>query len=129
MFEVSVESEFCAAHAILIAGVREPNHGHNWRVTVTVRGESLDGEGLLCDFHAVESVLSEVIRPFQNSDLNQTPPFTDVNPTAEHVARHIGVEMNQRLRTSFARGASVYSVRVTEARGCAATYYARPEPR
>src|SRR4051812_26313962 len=117
MFEISVETEFCAAHAILIAGSREQTHGHNWHVTVNLAGPALDSDGLLCDFHEVERSLAEVIAPFQNADLNRTPPFADLNPSAENVARHIAVSLDGRLR--LGGRASVRSVRVTEARGCA----------
>jgi 6-pyruvoyl-tetrahydropterin synthase len=61
MFTIAVTREFCAAHAIVIAGVREPLHGHNFRVTATLEGESLDGEGLLCDFHLVERELEAIM--------------------------------------------------------------------
>lgn len=126
MYSISVETEFCAAHAIDIAGVREPLHGHNWRVTATISGDTLDDEGVLCDFHAVEAALREVISPFVNANLHDSPPFNRRNPTAELVARHIADELAVRLAPSLARGARVSAVSVTEAPGCAATY--RPEP-
>src|SRR5205823_5077536 len=97
MFELTVDTEFSAAHALVIAGTREPVHGHNWRVTATIAGTKLDQDGLLCDFHSVEAALNEVIAPFCNQDLNQTRPFTDINPSAENVARHIATELQTRL--------------------------------
>jgi 6-pyruvoyltetrahydropterin/6-carboxytetrahydropterin synthase len=124
VFEISVQTEFCAAHALVIAGQKEPLHGHNWRVTATLAGEALDADGLLCDFHAVEAALAEVIAPFRNADLNRAPPFTDVNPSAENVAKHIGIALQVRLKPGPAR---VSSVSVTEAPGCVATY--RPPDR
>ncbi|MBL9000827.1 MAG: 6-carboxytetrahydropterin synthase [Phycisphaerae bacterium] len=127
MFEITVESAFCAAHAIIIAGVREPVHGHNFRVTVTVEGDTLDGDGLLCDFHTVAAVLGEIIAPFENRNLNETDPFTRINPTAERIAAHIGDCLAERLDGSLAPHARIAAVRVTEAEGCAATYRpARP---
>ena len=30
VYEITVEDEFCAAHAIVIRGEREAVHGHNW---------------------------------------------------------------------------------------------------
>jgi 6-pyruvoyltetrahydropterin/6-carboxytetrahydropterin synthase len=126
MYEISVETEFCAAHAIVIAGLREPVHGHNWRVTVTVGGERLDSEGLLLDFHALERLVAEIIGPFRNQDLNATPPFDRVNPTAELVARHIGDRVQGGLAALAAPPQTaqirVTSVRVTEAPGCAVVY-------
>ncbi len=127
MYELCVETTFCAAHAITIGGVREPNHGHNWHVTATIAGETLDADGLLCDFHTVEEVLADVVAPFRNNDLNTSAAFAKVNPTAEHVARHIAGELSSRLDASLAPHARVAAVRVTEAAGCAATY--RPQPR
>jgi len=122
MYEITVQAEFAAAHALVIAGVREPIHGHNWHVTVTVAGEKLDTDGLLCDFHTVEDVLREIVGPFHNRNLNDCPPFDKLNPSAELVARHVAEELAGRLNESLSPYASIASVRVTEAPGCAATY-------
>jgi len=122
MFEITVETEFCAAHALLISGIREARHGHNFRVRVTVAGEKLDTDGLLCDFHLVKEVLGDILTPFSNSDLNETPPFDRVNPSAEEIARHIGETMGERLDEGLSPHARVASVEVTETTGCWATY-------
>ncbi len=123
MFELEVQTEFSAAHAIVINGEREPVHGHNWRVTLWIAGNDLDADGLLCDFHEVERQLAEVIRPFQNTSLNEVAPFDSVNPTAERVAEHIGRTMAERLPA----GVRVARTRVTEATGCAAVWIGNPE--
>jgi len=86
-------------------------------VSVTVAGEKLDDDGLLCDFHDLERAVDEVIAPLHNSSLNDTPPFDRLNPTAEHVARHIGEQLAGRTPS----GARLSSVSVTEAPGCTAT--------
>lgn len=141
MFELTTEHAFSAAHAIIINGVMEPLHGHDWRVTVTVSGQSLDHDGLLVDFHAVHHDLVATTKPFQNTNLNEVEPFKPVgrgglNPTAENVARHIATQMGQLLETRYGRepmtsgnasgrrpSVRIASVRVTEAVGCAATYF------
>lgn len=122
VFELTVHSEFCAAHALVISGVRETTHGHNWRVEVVIRGSELDQDGLLCDFHTVEEMLEQVIEPFQNADLNKVEPFLRLNPSAEHVARHIATSLSELLDGSLAPHARVWSVSVTEAPGCVAKY-------
>lgn len=122
MFELSVEAEFCAAHAIVIGGVREANHGHNWRVTAVVSGEQLDAEGLLCDFHEVERVVKSILSDMHNADLNTHRAFQGRNTSAEHVAKYIFDELDRNLAPKIAPRASVTSVRVTESVGCAATY-------
>ncbi|TVQ64689.1 MAG: 6-carboxytetrahydropterin synthase [Phycisphaerales bacterium] len=126
MYEIAVDTEFCAAHAIVIRGEREPVHGHNWKVRVVVRAEALDEDGLVCDFHALDATLNEIIAPFRDADLNTAPPFNRQNPTAEHVARHIGESVGAWLFSlGENRGLRLSSVRVTEAPRCAAVY--RPD--
>jgi 6-pyruvoyltetrahydropterin/6-carboxytetrahydropterin synthase len=124
MYELTVEATFSAAHAILIAGEREPLHGHDWHVTACVAGETLDPEGLLIDFHALEESLSAILRPFRNANLNDAPPFDRTNPTAENVARFIALSLAERARMpgEGGRNTRVAWVRVTEAPGCAVTY-------
>lgn len=120
MFELSVGRTFSAAHAIVIRGVRESMHGHDWRATVTVRGEALDDDGLVCDFHALERTLEEAVAPFRNRTLNQVPPFDRVNPTAENIAEFVALEVAQRLPP----GVTVRSVEIEEAPGCIARWIA-----
>lgn len=127
MFELEVNAEFCAAHAITIGGRPETTHGHNFRVTLTITGPTLDADGLLCDFHAVEHALAEILFPWKNADLNATPPFDTLNPTAEHIARHIAQRTHLALAGVLSPGARVASCRVTEAPGCAAIYHT-PHP-
>jgi len=121
-YSITVTHEFCAAHSLSIAGAREPLHGHNFVTKATIVGEQLDADGLLCDFHTVHAVLTEICAPFANRDLNESPPFDTTNPSAELLARHIGDELAQRLDESLAPGARVHSVSITEAPGCLAVY-------
>ncbi|MBX3404831.1 MAG: 6-carboxytetrahydropterin synthase [Phycisphaeraceae bacterium] len=122
MYEITVNDEFCAAHAIIIRGERERLHGHNWRVSVTIGGAGLDGDGLLLDFHALERIVREVIAPFRDQNLNETPPFDRMNPTAEQVARHIADSVDRGIRPLVPAGVRVAAVRVTEAPGCSVVY-------
>ena len=45
MYLVRIEHTICAAHALVLRGVRETLHGHNWRVEATLAGSSLDADG------------------------------------------------------------------------------------
>lgn len=119
MYQIEVQTTFSAAHALVIQGARESVHGHDWQVTVTLSGPELDADGLLCDFHAIEAHLAEITGPFRNANLNETPPFDRVNPSAELIARHIATELAERLGNTPAR---VESVAITEAPGCRAIY-------
>ncbi|MBL8764607.1 MAG: 6-pyruvoyl tetrahydropterin synthase family protein [Phycisphaerae bacterium] len=128
MFRITVSRTFDATHALLIGGVREPVHGHQWRVEVTLSGPDLDRDGLLLDFHDVECALGQILSPFDGGNLNSVPPFHQVNPSAEEVARHVARSLTERLglgaRTepSATRPVRVTHVRVSEAPGCLATF-------
>lgn len=131
MYDLEVQTAFSAAHALQIAGVREPLHGHDWHVTAVLRGAALDEDGLLVDFHAIEQDLRRLVAPFHNRTLNDVPPFDRVNPSAEAVARFLAEGLQASLDDGAGlvgrggrggRGLRVRSVRVTEAIGCAATY-------
>jgi len=122
MYELSIQTEFAAAHAIRIRGAVEPVHGHNWRVTAVVSGAALDADGLLVDFHALEASLHAIVKPFHNNNLNTTPPFDRLNSTAEHVARYIAQQLATHPPLSTTPHLRVHSVTVTEAPGCAATF-------
>ncbi len=118
MFELEVRRTFSAAHSVKIRGIPEPLHGHDWHVELVVGAADLDCEGMACDFHELESALDRVLKPFDSRNLNETPPFDAVNPTAEAVAQHIAQEMTLRVPSRV----KIHSVRVTEAPGCAARY-------
>src|SRR5882762_905009 len=91
-FEITTTRTFSAAHQLrLYDGSLEPLHGHNWRVRVTVAADRLDAIGVVMDFHELERLLDVLVAPLHNRHLNEVPPFsTELNPTTEHVALHIG---------------------------------------
>ena len=122
MFAITVKTEFCAAHALSVAGVEEPIHGHNFRVHLTLEGPELDSDGLLCDFHTIEDALEQLLAPFQNANLSDHPPFDTTNASAEAIAHHIAEHMHIRVGEALAPHARIASVSVSEAPGCVATY-------
>ena len=121
VFELILTSSFSAAHALVIQGVREPVHGHDWQVEATFSGNELDEDGMLCDFHALEQRLEAIIAPFRTADLNAAEAFKDLNPSAELVARHIGMSLQEGLP----QGVCLDRLSVTEAPGCKAVWVAR----
>ena len=125
-FQIQVTHEFCAAHSIILLGTQEPTHGHNFKTTAIISGtsgeNSLDDEGLLCDFHLVEQTLIQICQPFTNNNLNDVAPFDTLNPTAENIAKHIADQLATKLDATLAPRAKVHSVSITEAPNCQATY-------
>ncbi|MEM8757321.1 MAG: 6-carboxytetrahydropterin synthase [Planctomycetota bacterium] len=126
MFTITVETVFSAAHALTIAGQRETLHGHDFRCTVTIEGDQLDQDGLVCDFHTVKNSLEAVVAEFNNGNLNEIGPFNQPaggeNPTAENIARYIYTEMHDRLDEALAPHAKIAAVTLTESPGCSTMY-------
>src|SRR5436190_19117246 len=98
-FEITTTRRFAAAHQLrLYDGSLEPLHGHNWRVKVTVSGAKLDAIGVVMDFHELERLVDAVLAPLHNRHLNDVPPFkSELNPSAENVALHVGQALSPRL--------------------------------
>src|SRR4051794_38754804 len=89
-FEITVTRHFSAAHRLrLYDGSIEPLHGHNWQVAVTVTAPQLDSIGVVVDFHLLERLADDIISPMHNNNLNDLPPFSTINPSAENVALHV----------------------------------------
>jgi 6-pyruvoyltetrahydropterin/6-carboxytetrahydropterin synthase len=122
MYEVSVDESFAAAHNLRgYKGKCEDLHGHNYKVRVTLAGPELDSVGLLYDFVHLKQVIQGVIRSLDHKYLNELPPFTAINPSAENIARHIHDEAAKQIR-AVPNGAKISSITVWETDVTAATY-------
>ena len=100
MFEVTVERTFAAGHFLRnYKGKCENPHGHNYKVRVTLRGNELDRAGLLLDFRDLKEVMKQVIDRLDHQMLNDIEPFTQLNPSAENIARYFYDEANTRLKS------------------------------
>lgn len=122
MYEVSVDDQFAAAHNLRnYHGKCEDLHGHNYKVRVTLAGETVDATGLLYDFVQVKKAIQGAIRALDHKYLNELPPFDTLNPSAENIARYLHDQISEQL-PSAANGAQVASVTVWESDLTAATY-------
>ena len=127
MHEISVEYTFAAGHALRgYKGKCEHVHGHNYKVQVTVAGEKLDDAGLLIDFVELRSALQAVTEPFDHRMLNDLPPFDQLSPSAENMAKYFGEVLEARLQ---GKGARVQAVTVWETETSSATYRPATSPR
>ena len=98
MFEVSVEKSFAAGHALRgYKGKCENVHGHNYKIRVTLTGDRLDSIGLLYDFVEVKRRLQAIIDRLDHQFMNDVPPFTELNPSAENLARYFYQELQRGL--------------------------------
>jgi 6-pyruvoyltetrahydropterin/6-carboxytetrahydropterin synthase len=122
MFEIAVEETFAAGHALRgYQGKCENVHGHNYKVRVVMTGEKLDQVGLVYDFVELKKRMEEVIRAIDHKFLNDLPPFTELNPSAENIARYFYEELSERLAAS-ANGARLREVTIFETDTTTATY-------
>ena len=121
MFEISITTRFSAAHHL--AGYKGPCanvHGHNWEVTVFVRGKSLDKLGMLVDFGVLKQSVNKVINELDHADLNTIPAFRRTNPTSENIAKYIHDRLAQKLKTGKR---AIAKVVVAETPGNAVAYW------
>lgn len=122
MYEVSVDETFAAGHYLRgYKGKCENQHGHNYRVRVTLAGKEVDATGLLYDFVHLKQIIQSVIHALDHRNLNDFAPFDKMNPSAENIARYIYDETAKQMRAS-ANGAAVSSITVWETDTSAATY-------
>ena len=121
MFEISVKSRFSAAHHLKgYAGTCASLHGHNWEVEVFLRGETLNGIGLLMDFRQVKQALRDVLAELDHSDLNTIGEFRDKNPSSENLARYVYRRLSETIADATCRVHRVAGCETPESR---ATYW------
>ena len=125
IFEVSIETHFCAAHALReYKGATEPVHGHNFKVIVTVSGKKVDRAGMAIDFLELKPVIDEEVGRLHYGFLNEkVDEFRDgkLSPSAENIA----LVLYQRIGKRLPKNISMASVQVFESPGCSATYRER----
>jgi len=90
MYEIKIEDQFSAAHHLRnYHGRCEALHGHNWKVEVAVRSNSLDESGMVLDFRILKESTRTVLRTLDHTHLNGLPDFAEVNPSSENIAKYI----------------------------------------
>lgn len=120
MYKLKIITGFDAAHQLKgYKGKCENIHGHNWKVEVEVISEKLNEIGIALDFKELKKNVDEVISQLDHTFLNQIPPFTQINPSSENIARWIYMSLKDKLNTTPVK---LYSVTVWESDYASATY-------
>jgi 6-pyruvoyltetrahydropterin/6-carboxytetrahydropterin synthase len=123
MFELQKNAEFAAAHSLRnYDGPCVRNHGHNYKVEIVVRGEELDEQRMLLDFVDLDRILGSVIERVDHRNLNEIPPFDEVNPTAEAVAAWFFQELKHPIEECSDNRARLARVRLWETSDACVTY-------
>ncbi len=108
---IKVTGDFSAAHSIEgYPGDCARLHGHNWKVSATIRANDLDELGLSCDFRVAKSILNEALDELDHRFLNEHPWLAGGNPTSERIAKAIF----GRIASKLPEGLALESVEVFE---------------
>ena len=119
MFTVFKDYTFSAGHAIRgHQGGCQNLHGHNYRVRVHVSAARLDPLGMVIDFADLKQIVDQVVGRFDHAVINDLPPFTARNTTAELLAEYVHQEVAARLP----QGRTVRRVEIWETETSCAIY-------
>jgi 6-pyruvoyltetrahydropterin/6-carboxytetrahydropterin synthase len=125
MYVVSVQAHYDSAHFLRkYKGKCERLHGHHYVVEVTLATETLNESGLAFDFVDVKRHLRELADWLDHENINDLPPFTEIESSAENQARFFYDELKQRLPSDMA--AAMLYTRVWETPTQWAQYSERP---
>lgn len=120
MFVLKIVTDFAAAHSLRnYPGDCSRLHGHNWQVEVSVESEVLDEIGMAIDFHEIKRQTKEIVKKLDHQYLNDIPPFDEINPTAENIAKYFFEEVGKLINN---QDVHVCKVLIWETSRASATY-------
>jgi 6-pyruvoyltetrahydropterin/6-carboxytetrahydropterin synthase len=103
MYKLCVNARFSAAHRLLdYPGVCKRIHGHNYRVKAVIQSKELDKMGMVMDLMDLQTKLNNITNDFDHKVINDIPPFDELNPTSENLARFIFGELKKKLGRDIA---------------------------
>jgi 6-pyruvoyltetrahydropterin/6-carboxytetrahydropterin synthase len=125
MFEVTVEAGFSSGHYLRnYRGKCENPHGHNYKVFVTLVGADLDEAGMLLDFKLLKQVMRPTVEYLDHKMINDLEPFvSEVNPSAENLARYFYQQTSAQLKEMTAGRVRVKDCTLYETDTSFARYY------
>ena len=128
MFELKVKTRFAGAHQLAMVGRKCENlHGHNWQVEVYVKGDQLNGAGVLADFGDIKRAVRSVVDgELDHKFLNELPAFKDKQPTSERIAVYIAGKVQVYLDEHVGEQIVVSRVMAWESDDACAIYYPTP---
>ena len=119
-YTMKILTDFAAAHFLReYQGECSRLHGHNWKVEVQVTTTELDKIGMGMDFKVIKAATKDVIGRLDHRNLNDLPPFDEINPTAENISAYLYREIGSQLN---AAGIKVSSVTLWETDRACVTY-------
>lgn len=104
-YRVRVEAHFEAAHFLReYRGISEPLHGHSYKVEADLEARTggIDDDSIAVDFVSAKRKLEVLAKKLDYVCINDVPPFTDVNPSAENIAAWFGEELQKAVEDESA---------------------------
>jgi 6-pyruvoyltetrahydropterin/6-carboxytetrahydropterin synthase len=103
MYVVSVKAHYDSAHFLRkYKGKCERMHGHHYVVEVALATETLNESGLAFDFVDIKRHLRELADWLDHENINELPPFDEIESSAENQARFFFDELKRRIPESMA---------------------------
>jgi 6-pyruvoyltetrahydropterin/6-carboxytetrahydropterin synthase len=115
MFEVTVEAGFSSGHYLRnYRGKCENPHGHNYKVFIT----------LILDFKLLKQVMRPTVEFLDHRMINDLEPFvSEINPSAENLARYFYQETSAQVQEMTAGRVRVKDCTLYETDTSFARYY------
>jgi len=117
---MKILTDFAAAHYLReYEGECSRLHGHNWKVEVQVTTTGLNSVGMGMDFKDIKTATRNLIGKLDHYNLNDIPPFDEINPTAENISAYLYQQLSGELNSD---GIKVSSVTLWETDRACVTY-------
>ena len=84
-----------ARHYIIINGNKGEVHPHTWEFTLNIQF----GRSSFTEFSTFERGINDFLAPFQNTVLNEIPPFDLITPTLESMTDYFADQFRQVIRS------------------------------
>lgn len=98
LYTLKIVTDFAAAHFLRnYDGKCARLHGHNWKIELEVKATSLNEVGMGIDFQDMKTELKGLLGGLDHYNLNDIPPFDQINPTAENLATFIYQRMAAQI--------------------------------
>ena len=121
MYTISVQAHYDSAHLLRdYVGKCARLHGHRYVVQVVLQASEVGKSGMVLDFGDLKRHLKELTERLDHQNINDVPPFDEIESTAENQARYFFDELKKRLPEELAEG--LLYARVSESPGQWAQY-------
>lgn len=100
MYIVAVKRDFVAQHFLIGGdwGRENDQHSHHYQVELQLEGVDLDQHGYLVDIVDINAHLDSLVEHYRDQSLNNLPEFAGLNPSIEHFARLMSLELSAKIK-------------------------------